>query len=191
MSRATLESLSWRYASRSARATLALLGGLAFDPGILSAPSEEPARPATPPFTIEQRSSAWWLVSPEGRPFFSLGVCVVTPGAARESFDPENPGYAAWQHYASPDLWAEATLRRLKAWRFTTIGGWSDLSVLRRPGEQDRWLTPVLHIGSTAGAPWWDMWDAAVIDRMEAVAREQILSVGAPRPSTSGCMPST
>src|ERR1043165_7452817 len=32
-----------------------------------------------------------------------------------------------------------------------------------------------LYIGSTAGAPWWDMWDAKITDRMDAVAREQIL----------------
>jgi hypothetical protein len=33
----------------------------------------------------------------------------------------------------------------------------------------------VLHIGSTAGAPWWDMWNPKIIDRMDQVAREQIL----------------
>jgi len=33
----------------------------------------------------------------------------------------------------------------------------------------------VLHIGSTAGAPWWDMWDPRVIQRMDDVAREHIL----------------
>src|SRR4030095_15084509 len=34
---------------------------------------------------------------------------------------------------------------------------------------------PVLHMGSTAGAPWWDMWDPKIVDRMDQVAREQIL----------------
>lgn len=38
-------------------------------------------------------------------------------------------------------------------------------------------LTPVLHMGSTAGAPWWDMWDPEVISRMDATARETILAV--------------
>ena len=37
----------------------------------------------------------------------------------------------------------------------------------------------MLHIGSTAGAPWWDMWDPKNIRRMEAVARQQILPLRA------------
>ena len=73
--------------------------------------------------------------------------------------------------------WSDATLRRLKSWRFTTIGAWSDHRQLRQSREMSLWLTPVLHVGSTAGAPWWDMWDAKVIRRMDEVAREQILAV--------------
>jgi hypothetical protein len=104
-----------------------------------------------------------------------VGICVASQGVSRKAFDLENPGYAAWQHYLSPEDWANATLRRLSTWRFTTIGAWSDFAALRQSKEQTLWLTPVLHIGSTAGAPWWDMWDPSVIDRMESVAREQIL----------------
>src|SRR6185295_11218926 len=62
-------------------------------------------------------------------------------------------------------------------WGFTTLGAWSDEQVLRQAKEMSLWLTPVLHIGSTAGAPWWDMWDAKVIRRMDEVARGQILAV--------------
>jgi hypothetical protein len=42
-------------------------------------------------------------------------------------------------------------------------------------GEPTPYLTPVLHIGSSAGAPWLDMWDAKIIRRMEEIARPQIL----------------
>lgn len=133
--------------------------------------------PLNPPFSIRQEASGWWLVSPQGQPFYSLGVCVVNQGLARDKFDPENPGYAAWQHYPDPPAWADASLRRLKSWGFTTIGAWSDHKTLRRSKEQTLWLTPVLHIGSTAGAPWWDMWDPKIIRRMDDVAREQILAV--------------
>jgi hypothetical protein len=137
-------------------------------------------RSSPPPSRVTLRKSgeaAWSLVSPSGQPFFSLGVGVVTQGADRQSFDPENPGYAAWQHYEDPISWSDATLRRLKAWRFTTIGAWSDHRLLRQSREMSLWHTPVLHVGSTAGAPWWDMWDSKVIRRMDAVAREQILAV--------------
>jgi hypothetical protein len=131
--------------------------------------------PVVPPFALREKPSGWWLLSPEGKPFFSLGVNVVTPGIAQEELDPDNPAYCAWKHYSSTADWSDATLRRLKSWRFTTIGGWSDLDTLRKSTEHKLCLTPVLHIGSTAGAPWWDMWDPKVIARMDTVAREQIL----------------
>ncbi len=135
-----------------------------------------------PPFTLRQTNSAWWLASPEGRRFFSVGVCLVTSGASRKAFDRENPGYASWQHYADDRAWADATLRRLKSWNFTTLGAWSHHGVLLQSSNMLGGLTPVLHAGSTAGAPWWDMWDEKIVRRMDDVAREQILAVrGDPR----------
>jgi hypothetical protein len=128
-------------------------------------------------FSIRQQDTGWWLVSPRGQRFFSLGVCCVNQGFSRQAFDPENPGYAAWQHYQDAGSWADATATRLKAWGFTTLGAWSDHRTLGQAKEMTLWLTPILHIGSTAGAPWWDMWDPKVIRRMEDVARPQILAV--------------
>ncbi len=135
----------------------------------------EAPQPAAAPFSIRHEGSGWWLVSPEGKSFFSLGVCTTGQGISRQSFDPENPGYAAWQHYNSPAAWADATLRRLSSWGFTTLSAWSDFATLRQSKEQTLWLTPVLHLGGPAGAPWWDMWDPVVLERMEAIAREEIL----------------
>src|SRR6266566_7471996 len=129
------------------------------------------------PFSIREQDGIAWLVKPNGDRFFSFGVCCVDMGASREKFDPDNPGYGAWQHYPDSNRWAEATLKRLKSWRFTTIGGWSDFRSLSQCRDMDVAFAPVLHIGSTAGAPWWDMWDPKIIDRMDQVAREQILAL--------------
>src|SRR5438876_1873651 len=115
-----------------------------------------------PGFSIQQQGKISWLVRPNGERFFSLGVCGVSQGASRKDFDPANPSYAAWQHYADSNLWAKATLKRLKAWGFTTVGGWSDFQVLRNHGDEEVAFAPVLHVGSTAGAPWWDMWDPKI-----------------------------
>ena len=131
----------------------------------------------TPAFTLSRNGAQWWLRSPDGQPFFSVGVCLVTRGASRESFNPTNPGYAAWQHYQSDADWADATLKRLREWRFETIGAWSHHSNLMASPHMLPGLTPVLHVGSTAGAPWWDMWDAKIIQRMDDIARGQILPV--------------
>lgn len=130
-----------------------------------------------PAFSIQQQGQNAWLVGPDGDRFFSLGVCCVNQGSSPGEFDPANPGYAAWRHYADSNQWAGATLRRLKAWGFTTIGGWSDYAALKTHRDAPTTFTPVLHIGSTAGAPWWDMWDPKIIGRMEQVARDQILAV--------------
>ena len=126
-------------------------------------------------FSIQQENGVAWLVRPNGERFFSLGVDVVNMGVSREEFAPDNPGYAAWQHYADSNRWAEATLKRLKSWGFTTISGWSDFQALMQNRQADVAFTPVLHIGATAGAPWWDMWDPKIVGRMEQVARDQIL----------------
>lgn len=106
----------------------------------------------------------------------------MTPGDAPGQFDPENPGYASWQHHAGTREWANETLERLQSWNFTTLGAWTDPAVLEARVPSPLWLTPVLHVGASAGAPWWDMWDPAVVGRMEAVARDALQSYrGHPR----------
>ena len=132
-------------------------------------------RSLNPPFSIQRQNQSFWLVRPNGDRFFSLGVCCANQGASGDEFDSANPAYAAWQHYADSNLWANATLKRLKAWGFTTVGGWSDFQALSYSRGADIAFAPVLHVGSTAGAPWWDMWDPKIVERMDQVAREQIL----------------
>ncbi|MGA9450185.1 MAG: hypothetical protein WBW41_02445 [Verrucomicrobiia bacterium] len=127
------------------------------------------------PFFIQQREGISWLTKPDGERFFSLGVCVVNQGASREQFNSTNPGYAAFQHYENSNRWAEATLKRLKSWRFTTVGGWSDYLALRQCRDADVAFIPVLAVGMTCGVPWLDMWDTNVIARMHQIARDQIL----------------
>lgn len=128
-----------------------------------------------PPFSIQPLDQRFWLVKPSGERFFSLGVCCVNQGVSPQDWDAANPSYAAWQHYGRPEDWAIATLQRLKAWGFTTIGGWSDFETLKGSLESDHVFSPVLHLGASAGAPWWDMWDPKVVARIDQVARESIL----------------
>ena len=148
--------------------SLALVSGWAETPDI---------SPVGKAFSIQQRHGITWLARPNGELFFSLGVSCVNMGGSRDEFDPDNPAYTAWQHYSDSNRWAEATLKRLKAWHFTTVGGWSDFPALRKNGDMDVAFAPVLHIGATAGAPWWDMWDPKLVDRMDAVAREHIMAL--------------
>jgi len=138
--------------------------------GLLAAETE-----ATAPFSIQQQGETSWLARPGGERFFSLGVCVVNQGASREQFNPTNPAYAAFRYYENSNRWAEATLKRLRSWRFTTAGGWSDFAALRQSRDADVAFIPVLAVGMSCGVPWVDMWDTNVIARMHQIARDQIL----------------
>jgi hypothetical protein len=64
--------------------------------------------------------------------FFSNGVNVIATGATRESYRPAHPEYATWRHYPNVEAWADATLARLRAWNFNTIGGWSNEALCKR-----------------------------------------------------------
>jgi hypothetical protein len=127
------------------------------------------------PFSIQQQGETSWLAKPGGERFLSLGVCVVNQGVSRERFNSTNPAYAAFQHYENSNRWAEATLKRLHSWRFTTAGGWSDFSALKQCRDADVAFIPVLAVGMSCGVPWVDMWDTNVIARMHQIARDQIL----------------
>jgi hypothetical protein len=130
-----------------------------------------------PPFSVRQEGETSWLTRPNSEKFFSLGVCVVNQGASPESLSLTNPAYSALRCYPNSDRWAETTLKRLQSWRFTTVGGWSDYSTLRKCRDADVAFIPVLAIGMSCGAPWVDMWDTNVIARMHEIAREKILPV--------------
>ena len=45
--------------------------------------------------TVRKDANGWWLVSPAGEPFFSLGVCMFNQGSDKEDYDPAKPSYAA------------------------------------------------------------------------------------------------
>lgn len=143
--------------------------GASVDSGPGSSASDKPAR-----CTVRRDAKGWWLVSPEGEPFFSLGICMFNQGSAKEDYTAAKPSYAALRHYEAPEAWADASLARLKSWGFTTVGGWSDYHTLSRSREHDLWITPVLHLGSRSGAPWFDMWDEKVVRTIEEIAQESI-----------------
>jgi hypothetical protein len=125
-------------------------------------------------FSVLQGPRGWSFIDPAGRPFFSFGVDVVAQGPSASNYDEKRPAYAAHRYYRSSRDWADATLRRLKAWGFSTIGGWADLSALNGSSEQTMWLMPVVPLGAAGGAPWLDMWDETNLARIEALAAERI-----------------
>ncbi|HEY4091846.1 MAG TPA: beta-agarase [Luteibacter sp.] len=126
-----------------------------------------PAMQASGFFRVQKQGSRWWLVSPEGHAFFSLGVNAVNHtdgrtyvqgreymftdasganGAFGGTSDSRSDNGSQrdnglnhgrwWDVYANniartlgtdfENAWRKRTLDRLKAWRFNTLGNWSD-----------------------------------------------------------------
>jgi hypothetical protein len=125
-------------------------------------------------FRIVEDNGVAWFARPNGEKFISMGVCCVDQGASIKSFNRSNPSYSATQYYLSPAEWASATTDRLLSWGFNTVGAWSDADALTNPRHPDLLFTPILHIGSSAGAPWKDMWDPKTVAMMDSVAGSQI-----------------
>ncbi len=120
-------------------------------------------------YQVAEQNGVWRFVSPEGKRFWSLGVCCVNQGIKKAEEDPLNPAYASYRYYADTGAWAKETLARFRSWGVNTVGAWSDHEALRSELAQ----TPVLHLASS-GIPWVDTWDPKVVAETREVARGQI-----------------
>ncbi len=84
---------------------------------------------ATGFFRTAQHEGRWWLVDPDGHPFFSQGINHVTFAGTPDQF-----GVAAYQDavtkkYGTPQRWADAQVSRMQQWGYNTLGAWSDTTL--------------------------------------------------------------
>ena len=66
-----------------------------------------------------------WLVSPDGKTFLSLGVNAI----GDQSYRAPNDNYyhpVKNQYQGDKKAWIKNVFKRLKKWRFNTVGCWSD-----------------------------------------------------------------
>ncbi|MEI7730241.1 MAG: hypothetical protein WCO56_11755 [Verrucomicrobiota bacterium] len=103
-----------------------------------------PQLKATGFFRVERVEGRWWLVTPKGRLFWSVGPTCVRPDSSgpvrgRETMFTWLPEGAAKRNSADfyqvnlarkygeswNDLWVKQTAARLPAWGFNTIANWS------------------------------------------------------------------
>lgn len=109
-----------------------------------------PQLKATGFFRTEQRDGRWWLVTPSGHLFWSIGSTCVRPESSgpikgRETMFAELPEWspkAGWADFYRWNLerkyggnwlaeWVAVTCARLPAWGFNTIANWSDPATYR------------------------------------------------------------
>ncbi len=86
-------------------------------------------------FHTEAIHDRWWIVTPAGNVFWSVGVYSVRFSGIPDTNTKRRPYQeAAVQKYGHETEWARVTRLRLKEWEFNTIGDWSSASVFREPG---------------------------------------------------------
>ncbi|MEM6366368.1 MAG: twin-arginine translocation signal domain-containing protein [Planctomycetota bacterium] len=82
---------------------------------------------ATGFFTLGKQRSHWWLISPQGTPFFSMGLNHIDPASLRY---PENLHLWRERYGGSTLRWIEeSVVPNLKAWGFNTVGWVQEVTV--------------------------------------------------------------
>lgn len=78
-------------------------------------------------FTLGRRRNHWWLITPDGKPFFTLGLNHIDPASLRY---PENIGVWQEKYGGSTIRWIkESVARNLKTWGFNTVGWVQEVTV--------------------------------------------------------------
>jgi hypothetical protein len=153
----------------------------------LGAPTILRAAPAARFFTLAQRAGRWWLITPEGRPFFSIGLNHIDPSPLRFT---ANGDLWVRKYGNSMERWLKKSVAPdLKAWGFNSVG-WTQEVVTRGPTnhrhsraftfEEYQWLgLPYCHQLPFADFHQWevetrypDFRSAEFADWCDYVARE-------------------
>ena len=78
-------------------------------------------------FTLGRRKDHWWLITPDGKPFFSMGLNHIDPASLRY---PENIHLWRDKYGGSTLRWIkESVAPNLKSWGFNTVGWVQEVTV--------------------------------------------------------------
>jgi hypothetical protein len=105
---------------------------------------------ATGFFRVEKVDGRWWLITPEGHGFISVGL---NHADETDLKYPRNIG--VWKSkYGSRDRWIRGVAEDLKSWGFNTLG-WTQQWVTGQHGLDFNWVDP-LNLGHSLG---WSLAD--------------------------------
>ena len=121
---------------------------------------------ATGAFRSEKVDGRWWLVTPDGHPFFSNGLNSVRPTGTVD-----RNGNAAYldtvlDKYGTETAWADATLTRFSSWGINTIGGWSNVDLFA--GRAPYTVSVSLADHDVPSGRIADLWAASWVESVEA-----------------------
>ncbi len=112
-------------------------------------------------FTLGRRGGHWWLITPEGRPFFSLGLNHIDPASLRY---PENIRIWRDKYGGSTTRWIrESVAPNLRKWGFNTVGWVQEVTVRKwrhsRPFTNDEYRAldmPFCHLLPFTESHQWE-----------------------------------
>ncbi len=126
-------------------------------------------------YSFVREDSRILVKAPDGRTFWSMGVCCTGQGEKWDGYNPDNPGYAAHKLFPNAKSWVEDTLGKLRDNGFNSIGGWSETPLFQKHGGEKRLpYFEVLHLGAYNRAPWRDMFSKEHVQIVEQAAKDQI-----------------
>lgn len=107
-----------------------------------------------------------WLVTPDGRLFYSKGVNIVASGKENDA-SRRLQSFFWGNFHPSLGAWHKAVGEQLAGWGFNTRGGWSDPSpAIGVP------LTVDLELGRNSQFHWFDPFDPAMEAKTQRLAEE-------------------
>jgi hypothetical protein len=78
-------------------------------------------------FTLGRRKDHWWLITPDGEPFFTMGINHIDPASLRY---PENIDIWREKYGGSTIRWIEESVApNLRSWGFNTVGWVQEVTV--------------------------------------------------------------
>lgn len=111
---------------------------------------------ATGHFRTAKVDGRWWLIDPDGHPFFSNGINHVTPEGTVDRNGRAAYHEAILAKYGSEDAWADGQLERFDRWGTNTLGDWSDAGAFAGKG-----VPYTVMLGWAGGGNLRDLWDPA------------------------------
>ena len=112
-------------------------------------------------FTLGQRKEHWWLITPTGKPFFTMGLNHIDPASLRY---PENIHIWQKKYGGSTVRWIkESVVPNLKSWGFNTVGWVQEVTVRKwrhsRPFTNDEYQAlgmPYCHLLPFTESHQWE-----------------------------------
>lgn len=117
---------------------------------------------------VASQHGVFWLLTPCGDRFFSIGINVLDGGYPRRLFE-GTIAYHWGTFYPDLDTWGQFTRTQVLGWGFNTAGAWSLHSdMLGLP------VIPDLELGRTARFHWFDPFHPSIEEEMRAAAHELV-----------------